>query len=1685
LNNKRILNILTICASAILGVSVFGMSEPVKVYAQNDSTIDLPTGDISDPEIRVGEVQSEEITPEEFSELEGNVPRRRAKFASYNGNYYNQLTTTDKLYYNAILEASVKNIGANEKFSENTSILFYTGNEALEDPDWTAILDALEYDHPEQLESIVYGVSRYRKYTTDNDISNYAYYIYFTPKSSYTGAQLAQMESTLQSKLDSFYAGLTLTGDDANKEMIIHDALIDAIEYDHECANNDLAFDVAHTAYGALVDHSAVCDGYSKAFKMLLNKAGIDAEVVAGLGNGGGHAWNVVKIGDSWYETDVTWDDQPDYIENKYYFMLSHEYFNLTTSDFNSHLEDTPGFVSHTTTHVRSSKYLSYLEPPVAYGTEKSYRNIKQVYKISFNGTMDGASVYPSSSYTYEGKLIGMPSYTYLSGYDFDNWYTEEAGGSIVTSDTIFKKASTVYARWIPVDVNVYLQTEIGSTEIITLKYGEAYSSKLPDNLKREGYVFAGWYLDSGYTDRVTASTKVSKSYNHNLYARWISNGEHNIYFNANGGEVDIESVVMAGGTEIGDMPTPTRYGYNFRGWYDAQEGGNKITRYTVVSADAELYAHWTPVSVIVYFYKNDGSVSYSSKSVDYEGTYENALSSLYKYTWLGHTLIGWFTEKDGGTQITPDTIVKTTDSHNLYAHWSVDSYTVSLDANGGSVDEESVSVEWGTSYGSLPTPVRYGYTFDGWYDESGKLMPVYNKIVKDIALHAVWTPVDVNVYLSTGLNNTERIALKFGEVYSNKLPYNLSKKGCLLEGWYLDSGYENKVQDNTTVSNAATHYLYARWISNGDHNITYNPNGGKADTENVILAGGDVFGDMPTPTRYGYNFEGWFDDAEGGNEITSSSVVSEDAELYAHWTPVSVMVYFYKNDGSVSYSSMYVDYEGTYENALSSLYKYTWSGHTLIGWFTEKDGGTQITPDTIVKTTDSHNLYAHWSVDSYTVSLDANGGSVDKESVSVEWGTSYGSLPTPVRYGYTFDGWYDESGEPVSAHNKIEKDIALHAVWTPVDVYVQLSTGLKNDERITLKFGEAYSNKLPANLNKKGYLLEGWYLDSGYENKVQDDTTVSNAATHYLYARWISNGDHNITYNPNGGEADAENVILAGGDIFGNMPTPNRYGYNFVGWFDDTEGGNEITSSSVVSEDAELYAHWTPVQSTVRFYENIGGVNDSYQESNVFYDDTYASALESIINPVNDGFTFIGWYTEPEGGSGINAEAVVTTTDLICVYAHWEKNASEEPGGSDNPAPQEDPEETGKDNQNKSDDVNNSAPQENPQEIGKDNQNKSDDVNNPAPQEDPEGTGKDNQNKSDDVNNPAPQEDPEETGKNNQNKSDDVNKQVPQNHKNDITNGNESGKGSNKSQSGSDQKDNEVVQNETQPASGGQSAGNRDESTPDQSNQGSLDDHARDNSINDDSDKSKIDKSGSGNIGTIAKTSSANTNSTAGNNTAKTSSVKTGSVVVVNGSTYVVTGKNEADYKGIKSGKAETVTIPATIKIKGETYKVTGISSKAFRKKTKLRKVTIGKNVTRIGAQAFEGCTALTTVNGGSSVRTIGAKAYNGCKKLKKAPIGSKVTSIGNMAFYNCSALTNMTIPANVDKLGKQFAGKTPKLKTLTVKTKRLNTKGVTNKAFTGMGSNKTVTKVPKGKAKAYKSLFQKKGLNKKIKVQ
>lgn len=147
---------------------------------------------------------------------------------------------------------------------------------------------------------------------------------------------------------------------------------------------------------------------------------------------------------------------------------------------------------------------------------------------------------------------------------------------------------------------------------------------------------------------------------------------------------------------------------------------------------------------------------------------------------------------------------------------------------------------------------------------------------------------------------------------------------------------------------------------------ITFDSNDGTCSTTNKTVTNGTTYGALPTPTRAGYDFNGWYTSKSGGTKITSDTIVSitENQTLYAHWSETFyiVMIYFFENDGTDNFSSMILDpYSTYYEPELNPR-----EGYNFLGWYTEKEGGILVTTDTIYDlladgALDMLCLYAHW----------------------------------------------------------------------------------------------------------------------------------------------------------------------------------------------------------------------------------------------------------------------------------------------------------------------------------------------------------------------------------------------------------------------------------------------------------------------------------------------------------------------------------------------------------------------------------------------------------------------------------------------------------------------------------------------------------------------------------------------------
>ena len=222
------------------------------------------------------------------------------------------------------------------------------------------------------------------------------------------------------------------------------------------------------------------------------------------------------------------------------------------------------------------------------------------------------------------------------------------------------------------------------------------------------------------------------------------------------------------------------------------------------------------PKTYTVSFHVNySGGTNPASRTVTYNSTY----GTLPTPTRRGYTFGGWYTTKALTTPVKSSTTVTTTRDHTLYAKWTANTYTVTLDANGGTVTPATLSVVYDGKYGdgyndSLPSAKRDGCTFTGWYTAKigGLKVEPFHLISKayDHTIYACWTPNTYTVTLiGSGGKGTSLASYTYG--VETELPTDWTKQCAKFEGWYTAQTGGTKVTRISTTTLGDQSY-YARW---------------------------------------------------------------------------------------------------------------------------------------------------------------------------------------------------------------------------------------------------------------------------------------------------------------------------------------------------------------------------------------------------------------------------------------------------------------------------------------------------------------------------------------------------------------------------------------------------------------------------------------------------------------------------------------------------------------------------------------------------------------------------------------------------------------------------------------------------------------------------------------------------------
>ena len=222
------------------------------------------------------------------------------------------------------------------------------------------------------------------------------------------------------------------------------------------------------------------------------------------------------------------------------------------------------------------------------------------------------------------------------------------------------------------------------------------------------------------------------------------------------------------------------------------------------------------PKTYTVSFHVNySGGTNPTRRTVTYNSTY----GTLPAPTRRGYTFGGWYTTSAFTTPVKSSTKVTTTRDHTLYAKWTANTYTVTLDANGGTVTPATLSVVYDGKYGdgyndSLPSAKRDGCTFTGWYTAKigGLKVEPFHLISKayDHTIYACWTPNTYTVTLiGGGGKGTSLASYTYG--VETELPTDWTKQCAKFDGWYTaQTGGERVTRISTTTLGDQSYY--ARW---------------------------------------------------------------------------------------------------------------------------------------------------------------------------------------------------------------------------------------------------------------------------------------------------------------------------------------------------------------------------------------------------------------------------------------------------------------------------------------------------------------------------------------------------------------------------------------------------------------------------------------------------------------------------------------------------------------------------------------------------------------------------------------------------------------------------------------------------------------------------------------------------------
>ncbi|MBQ9206636.1 MAG: InlB B-repeat-containing protein [Treponema sp.] len=513
--------------------------------------------------------------------------------------------------------------------------------------------------------------------------------------------------------------------------------------------------------------------------------------------------------------------------------------------------------------------------------------------------------------------------------------------------------------------------------------------------------------------------------------------------------------------------------------------------------------------------------------------------------------------------------------------------YPITYSWNGGSLATGTTAQASYTRYDSVMLPEsaqvsKNGYTFSGWYENASLTGTAVTEIPADTAgaksFYAKWTanPYTVRYHKNTSASDTATKTQGFTYDTAQSLQ-TLSALGwtrtdATFVGWAKSASATTALYAdgksgtlNLTAETGAIVDLYAVW----QYTVTYSGNKGSSHPTAVTgsTESQSVTGYTTTLTLHangfthsGYTFSGWNANASGtGTAYTAGSAYTFTANttLYAKWTRDTYTITFTENSGNWA-SSYTKPTSYTVENSAVTLplaSNITRTGYTFGGWYESTSLSGSAVTQIASGSTGNKNYYAKWTASTYTVTLNANGGSGGTASVTATYNSAMPAITAPTRTGYTFAGYYDTSAES-GGTQYYDKDSAsattyttagaktLYARWEKIKCTVTIKTGWAKGATTTTTVTATYSEAMPTltttnppsthgsigAFTRIGYTLSGFFdaASGGTKYYNADGTSAKTSdltAATTLYAQWTAKGTQ-LTGSTSGGSISGTRVV-------------------------------------------------------------------------------------------------------------------------------------------------------------------------------------------------------------------------------------------------------------------------------------------------------------------------------------------------------------------------------------------------------------------------------------------------------------------------------------------------------------------------------------------------------------------------------